>query len=235
MSDVSGIPYMGPMGQGNFFAPSFSYNPQMSAGQIQSNYMPQASQGQSVLNNLYGGGANAGFGRLTDYYSQLAANQLSGAVYSQGGSNGTYNLAPVGTFSDYNAGGAWPSRGGGGGGGGSLPTGGFDRSILGPDWGPGTGYTSGGLSSGSLGNMPGLGSGGINWGNVGQLAGNLFSQPQQSSPFDFGAGLGAGMFGGLGGSGATPGAGQLDWTHLFTGGGGGGARADPAPDRKSVV
>ena len=31
MSDVSGIPYMGPMGQGNFFAPSFSYNPQVTS------------------------------------------------------------------------------------------------------------------------------------------------------------------------------------------------------------
>src|SRR5205814_9127851 len=90
MSDVSGIPYMGPMGQGNFFAPQFSSNPQMSAGQIQSSYMPEFYNNQNVLNNLYGGGPNAGFGVLTNYYSQLGANQLSGI--------GSTN--PYGVFSD---------------------------------------------------------------------------------------------------------------------------------------
>jgi hypothetical protein len=44
MSDVSGIPYMGSMGTGGFFAPQFAYNPQLSAGQIQSNYMPGDQQ-----------------------------------------------------------------------------------------------------------------------------------------------------------------------------------------------
>ena len=39
MSDVSGIPNMG-FGGGNFFAPQFSYNPQMSAGQASAAYMP---------------------------------------------------------------------------------------------------------------------------------------------------------------------------------------------------
>src|SRR5580765_2123803 len=100
MSDVSGIPYMGPMGQGNFFAPSFSYNPQLSAGSIQSSYMPEAIQSQNVYNNLYGGGSNAGFGRLTDYYSQQVANSY-GAINA----NYPHGLPSAGTFSDYNAGG----------------------------------------------------------------------------------------------------------------------------------
>ena len=73
MSDVSGIPNMG-FGGGNFFAPQFSYNPQMSAGQASAAYMPAENYAQNVTNNLYGGGANAGFGRQTDYYSALGAS-----------------------------------------------------------------------------------------------------------------------------------------------------------------
>ena len=57
MSDVSGIPNMG-FGGGNFFAPQFSYNPQMSAGQASAAYMPAEYYAQNVTNNLYGGGAN---------------------------------------------------------------------------------------------------------------------------------------------------------------------------------
>ena len=73
MSDVSGIPNMG-FGGGNFFAPQFSYNPQMSAGQASAAYMPAENYAQNVTNNLYGGGANEGFGRQTDYYSALGAS-----------------------------------------------------------------------------------------------------------------------------------------------------------------
>ena len=50
MSDVSGIPNMG-FGGGNFFAPQFSYNPQMSAGQASAAYMPAENYAQNVTNN----------------------------------------------------------------------------------------------------------------------------------------------------------------------------------------
>ena len=71
MSDVSGIPNMG-FGGGNFFAPQFSYNPQMSAGQASAAYMPAENYAQNVTNNLFSSGG--GFGRQTDYYSALGRN-----------------------------------------------------------------------------------------------------------------------------------------------------------------
>jgi hypothetical protein len=213
MSDVSGIPYMGPMGQGNFFAPTFSYNPQMTAGQISSSYMPEIYNNQNVLNNLYGGGANAGFGRLTDYYSQLGANQLSGI--------GSTN--PYGVFSNTGQSARAPA----------FNQGAIDNFVTG-----GGGFNfpsvpnySGGVG-GSYGLGEGLGSSGFNTTAMQNLFGN-WNAPQPQIDWTGGGG-GGGLFSSLGGLGGapytpSPGGSALDWTHLF-GGGGGGARADPYPN-----
>ena len=71
MSDVSGIPYMGPMGQGNFFAPQFSYNPQMSAGAASAGYAGPSAYAQNITNNTFASGG--GFGRQTDLFGSGAA------------------------------------------------------------------------------------------------------------------------------------------------------------------
>jgi hypothetical protein len=80
------------------------------------------------------------------------------------------------------------------------------NSLQGPGWGGGIG-----------------GGGSLDWSKVGQAVGGLY--PSSQSPFDFNAGAGASMFGGLGGAGAQPGAG-LDWTKLYQG----GAKTDPYPN-----
>jgi hypothetical protein len=227
MSDVSGIPYMGPMGQGNFFAPQFSYNPQMTAGQISSSYMPEIQNNQNVVNNLWASGG--GFGQLTNYYAQQVAN-------SYGAINANYprGLPPAGTFSDYNAGGAWPAGGSvptytTSGGAANAPTGTINNdawriSPQGPDFMGGGGFSSGSLSGFPSPQQSSYTGPAIDWGNVGQAAANFGSG---------GGGLSPGMLsglGGLGGAGYTPQpSSSLDWSTLFSGGGGGGARADPYP------
>jgi hypothetical protein len=222
MSDVSGIPYMGPMGTGNFFAPTFSYNPQMSAGQIQSAYMPEFYNNQNVVNNLFNTpGGGGGFGRATDYYSALGANYLAQVPSSwEIGGGGGGGASPYQTSPSVWDTGASPFLGGGG-------SSGLGGSIY--DF-------SGGL--GSLGASPyqttpnvfdtgarGFqypGAGAIDWGGLYQTA--------QSMP-----GMGAGRLSGLGGLGGAPYTPQpsqssLNWGSLFGGGGGGGgARADPYP------
>jgi hypothetical protein len=87
MVDVSGIPNLGIPGMGAS-APIFAdqMGPQgaaagyggMTADQINQSFgMGPGGAGdfnQAVTNNLYGGGQNAGFGSLTDYYSSLGAS-----------------------------------------------------------------------------------------------------------------------------------------------------------------
>lgn len=116
---------------------------------------------------------------------------------------------PAGTFSEYNAGGSYPS-GGGLGGYGGIPRGGASFPELGASpyqttpnvWETGASpFIGGGGSSGFGGsiyqNMPS-----IDWGRVGQAAAGLQAPaPSQSS---------------------------FDWTKLF----GGGAQADPFPGMK---
>src|SRR4029077_10877641 len=96
MSDVSGIPYMGPMGQGNFFAPSFSYNPQVNPT---AGYAGPAAYSQGYLNNLF---AN------TQASEQRTADLITSAAMAMPNSPGGAYM-----FSDT---GGPASRGGGGGG-----------------------------------------------------------------------------------------------------------------------
>jgi len=219
MSDVSGIPYMGPMGTGGFFAPQFSYTPQMSAAQIGSYYMPQEAQNQNVLNNLFNTpGGGGGFGRATDYYSALGA-QYSAAgmspygVFSEGGRGGG-GASPYQTSPGVWDTGASPFQGGGG-------SSGLGGSIY--DFGGGLGSlgaspyqtTPNVFDTGSRGfQFPGAG--GIDWGGLANTARQ--STPDYSSMF-------AGMGGGFGNAYQSQPA--VDWGGLF--GGSGGARADPYP------
>ena len=79
MSDVSGIPYMGPMGQGNFFAPQFSYNPQINptAGYAgPSNYYQQGVMGPLLQNT------QASINRTGNL---IAASQLATGGYVDAG------------------------------------------------------------------------------------------------------------------------------------------------------
>jgi hypothetical protein len=222
MSDVSGIPYMGPMGVGNLYAPLFPATGMgnMSGGQIQSSYMPESNYNQNVLNNLYGGGANAGFGRQTDYYSGLGA-QYSAAgmspygIFSDSGRSGG-GASPYQTSPNVWDTGASPFQGGGG-------SSGFGGSIY--DFGGGLGSLSASpyqttpnvFDTGSRGfQYPGAGA--VDWGGLYQAA----QREPSLSP-----GMLSGI-GGLGGAPYTPQSGtSLDWSRVFDfGGGGGGARAD---------
>lgn len=212
MSDVSGIPYMGPMGQGNFFAPQFSNNPQMSAGQIQSAYMPEFYNNQNVVNNLYGGGANAGFGQLTNYYSALGANQLSGIG----------SLNPYGVFGEGGGGGGGISYQGGdvGASGATINNDAWRTSSQGPDF-----MGGGGLFSGSLSNFPqqqSYGGPSIDWSGVGRAAASLGSSG--GDPFS-----GMSMPGGLNSPMTMPQQQPLDYSSLFGRGVGGGGGTDPYP------
>ena len=213
MSDVSGIPNMG-FGGGNFFAPQFSYNPQMSAAQASAAYMPAVNYNQNVVNNTFASGG--GFGRQTDYYSALGANYLAQVPmswenpYAGGGVPASLAYPGASLSGGYTTGAA------------NMPS--FDT-------GPGPfGFTSGGAGALDLSRMGnglfsgGLGSGGggysgpsIDWNGVGSAAANLKQDPYP----------GMSMPGGLGTPlGASSGAQPFDWSTLF---GGGGARAEPAP------
>ena len=223
MSDVSGIPYMGSMGMGNYFANPFpAYGtPQISSGQIQSPYMPEIYNNQNVVNNLFNTpGGGGGFGKATDYYSQL------GAQYSAAG------MSPYGVFSDAGRGGggaspyhttpdvwntgASPFQGGGG-------SSGFGGSIY--DYGGGLGSlgaspymtTPNVFDTGSRGvSYPGTS--GIDWGglfNSGGMGGGARNDPYpgmsmpgglnspmtlpQQQPLDYGSLFGRGA-GGMGGA-----------------------------------
>jgi hypothetical protein len=215
MSDVSGIPYMGPMGQGNFFAPQFSYNPQMTAGQIQSAYMPEVANNQNTLSQLYGAGANQGFGQQTANYAALGAAYgravpLSpGAMYmfsdtGQSAQAPAFNQGAINNFAT-------------GGGGFNFP------SV--PNY-------SGGIG-GSYGLGEGLGSSGFNTTSLQNLFGNWNAPSQPSldwlTLFSGGGGARADPYPGMampGGLNAPMSGSGLDWGGLF---GGGAARADPYP------
>ena len=212
MSDVSGIPNMG-FGGGNFFAPQFSYNPQMSAAQASAAYMPAENYAQNVTNNLFSSGG--GFGRQTDYYSALGANYLAQVPmswenpYAGGGVPASLAYPGASLSGGYTTGAA------------NMPS--FDT-------GPGPfGFTSGGAGALDLSRMGnglfsgGLGSGGggysgpsIDWSRVGAAAGGL-TNPDPFPGMRMPGGLNSPMSGG----------GGLDWSTLF--GGGGGARAESAP------
>jgi hypothetical protein len=217
MSDVSGIPNIG-FGGGNFFAPQFSYNPQMSAGQAAAAYMPAENYAQNVTNNLFASGG--GFGRLTDYYSQQVANSY-GAINA----NYPHGLPPVGTFSDYNEGGAWPADGFGG------PPSPYHTTPNVFDTGASPFYGGGG-SSGMGGSIFGGGfSGGnqpsMDWSRVGAAAGGLTNP----DPFP-----GMKMPGGLNQPMVTPQQQPSDYSSLFGRGAGGmsGAPVTPQPAAPSL-
>ena len=229
MSDVSGIPYMGPMGMGNYFANPFpAYGtPQITSGQIQSPYMPEINNNQNTVNNLFNTpGGGGGFGRATDYYSQLGA-QYSAAgmspfgVFSEGGGGGG-GASPYQTSANVWDTGASPFMGGGG-------SSGFGGSIY--DY-------SGGL--GSLGASPYMttpnvwdtgsrgvsypGTSGIDWSG---LFGGGMGGGRQQDPFP-----GMSMPGGLNSPMTVPQQQPLDYGSLFgrgAGGMGSGATADPYP------
>jgi hypothetical protein len=215
MSDVSGIPYMGPMGQGNFFAPQFSYNPQMTAGQIQSAYMPEVANNQNTLSQLYGAGANQGFGQQTANYAALGAAYgravpLSpGAMYmfsdtGQSAQAPAFNQGAINNFAT-------------GGGGFNFPSVPNYSGGIGGSYGLGEGLGSSGFNTTSLQNLFG------NW--------NAPSQPSLdwSTLFSGGGGARADPYPGMampGGLNAPMSGSGLDWGGLF---GGGAARADPYP------
>jgi hypothetical protein len=222
MSDVSGIPNMG-FGGGNFFAPQFSYNPQMSAGQAAAAYMPAENYAQNVTNNLFAN--QGGFGRLTDYYSQQVANSY-GAINA----NYPHGLPPVGTFSDYNAGGDWPAGGGRAGtpSMSSLTSGDFGSpawTFTNPSDRPA--YQAPWDYSGGSFNLPAYPGGGnntpaIDWSRVGTAAGGLTNP----DPFP-----GMRMPGGLNQPMVTPQQQPSDYSSLFGRGAGGmsGAPVTPQP------
>ena len=208
MSDVSGIPNMG-FGGGNFFAPQFSYNPQMSAAQASAAYMPAENYNQNVVNNLFSSGG--GFGKETNYYSQLGANYAAQGmspfgVFSDPGLSTPYQSMP-----DVWTTGASPFQGGGGssGMGGSI----YDSSGFGSLSASPYQTTPNVFDTGSRGfQYPGAG--GVDWGG-------LFGEKQDPFP-------GMSMPGGLGMPASSPsGAQPFDWSTLWHGGG--GAKQDPAP------
>src|SRR6185312_15559446 len=153
--------------------------------------------------------------------SQLALGSLGYSQDGSGGGGGGGGASPYQTSANVWETGAAPFIGGGG-------SSGFGGSIYG-----GGGF--GGLGGfGSLGASPyqttpnvfetgarafgSPGAGAIDWGNLFKTTQNF---PQAN------ANLGAGLFGGLGGTGAMPKTGQQDWTRLYPSG---GARTDPFPN-----
>jgi len=176
-------------------------------------------QGQQTINDLYRSGG--GFGTQTNYYSGLGAHYAAAGmspfgVFSEGGGGGA---SPYQTSANVWDTGAAPFRGGGGssGMGGSIFDGGFGGGIGSLGASP---YqtTPNVFDTGARGfQYPGAGN--IDWSGISRIAQNL---PQSSA-----ANFGAGMFSGLGGTGASPGAGALDWTKLYPSG---GARTDPYPN-----
>ena len=201
MSDVSGIPNLG-FGGGNFFAPQFSYNPQINPT---AGYAAPAAYAQSVFNNAMAD---------TRYDQQLFQHYYEASL--MGVANTPAPAAP-GTFSDYNAGGDWPGNRGGG----------ASSYQTTPDaWSTGASpFQGGGGSSGMGGSI--YDSGGFGGGNqpsYGGYGGDAFGGGR-NDPFP-----GMSMPGGLGMPASSPsGASPLDWTKLWDGG---GARTDPAPGMK---
>jgi hypothetical protein len=155
MSDVSGIPNMG-FGGGNFFAPQFSYNPQMSAGQASAAYMPAENYAQNVTNNLYSSGG--GFGRQTDYYSGLGANYAAQGMSPYGVFSDPGLSTPYRSMPDVWTNGAAPFQGGGGssGMGGSIFDGGLSGGGYQPSYGGYGGDTFGGMGGGRSDPFPGM-------------------------------------------------------------------------------
>lgn len=216
MSDVSGIPYMGPMGVGNLFAPQFAYNPQMNAAQASAAYAPQGAYAQNVTNNLYSN--QGGFGNLTNYYSQQVANSY--------GNIG--RMAPVGFYSGGNEEGIHPYRGppvtGVGVGSGSI----FDQGAANNFTLSGGGYSFPSIPNMSTSHTGGLGGGpSVDWTT-------LFRSPSTDYGTFQGGGSraadpysGMGMPGGLGSPLSAPsGASPLNWSGLL--GGEGGAKSAPS-------
>lgn len=218
MSDVSGIPYMGPMGQGNFFAPTFSYNPQInpSAG-----YAGPAAYSQGYLNNLFAT-TQASLTANADRMMQWSLSPSAGYFGEGGGGNSMWSGGTGGTFDYSNAGTGltrqqlqqpWLNSDGSAN---NVVGGGANNPFAGGSLPPSTSYTStptGGDFFPAL-QSPSYGGGGVG-GDWSQFS-RTFDMPSVN---DFRTGGTAG-----GGFGGNP---SLDWSHLFQGGG--GKTTDPYP------
>ena len=125
-------------GGGNFFAPQFSYNPQMSAGQASAAYMPAENYTQNVINNLYVERRNERLrpadrlltsGLAVRATARRGHAQTRTACFSRVGGGGGGGASPYQTSPNVFDTGAAPFQGGGGssGMGGSIYGGGSRR------------------------------------------------------------------------------------------------------------
>jgi hypothetical protein len=204
MSDVSGIPYMGPQGVGNLYAPLFPASGMStpSASQISYNWAPQGAYGQNVIDNTFASGG--GFGKQTDYYSALGASYLAQVPmswenrYSGGGVPASIAYPGASLSGGYTTGAA------------NMPS--FDT-------GPNFGFTTGGMGGGGGGALS-VNNPSINWTQLfgGGGGGSPFT-PQSNNYDTFQSGWGnvsntmpqGGAYQGM--------AKSIDWGNLFGGGG----------------